>query len=84
LGVSLISLAPEENLSRYQENVLHSWSLVKVGTTAAQKKLFFNLRRLKGQMNAIDDGELQPEHAAFLHIDTDRLQSSHGRVVAIS
>jgi RNA polymerase sigma-32 factor len=44
-----------------QEYILHSWSLVKMGTTAAQKKLFFNLRRLKGQMQAIDDGDLRPE-----------------------
>ena len=44
-----------------QEYILHSWSLVKMGTTAAQKKLFFNLRRLKGQMQAIDDGDLHPE-----------------------
>ncbi|ATU73554.1 RNA polymerase sigma-32 factor [Gluconacetobacter sp. SXCC-1] len=44
-----------------QEYILHSWSLVKIGTTAAQKKLFFNLRRLKGQMQAIDDGDLRPE-----------------------
>ena len=44
-----------------QEYILHSWSLVKMGTTGAQKKLFFNLRRLKGQMQAIDDGDLQPE-----------------------
>lgn len=44
-----------------QEYILHSWSLVKMGTTAAQKKLFFNLRRLKGQMQAIDDGDMQPE-----------------------
>src|ERR1700709_1309337 len=44
-----------------QEYILHSWSLVKMGTTAAQKKLFFNLRRLKGEMKAIDDGDLQPE-----------------------
>src|SRR6202000_2731423 len=44
-----------------QEYILHSWSLVKIGTTAAQKKLFFNLRRLKGQMKAIDDGDLSPE-----------------------
>ena len=44
-----------------QEYILHSWSLVKIGTTAAQKKLFFNLRRLKGQMQAIDDGDLAPE-----------------------
>jgi len=47
-----------------QEYILHSWSLVKMGTTAAQKKLFFNLRRLKGQMQAIDDGDLRPEQVA--------------------
>jgi RNA polymerase sigma-32 factor len=44
-----------------QEYILHSWSLVKIGTTAAQKKLFFNLRRLKGEMKAIDDGDLSHE-----------------------
>ncbi len=44
-----------------QEYILHSWSLVKMGTTAAQKKLFFNLRKLKGQMQAIDEGDLNPE-----------------------
>ncbi|MGH6946989.1 MAG: RNA polymerase sigma factor RpoH [Kiloniellales bacterium] len=44
-----------------QEYILHSWSLVKMGTTASQKKLFFNLRKLKGQMQAIEDGDLQPE-----------------------
>jgi len=44
-----------------QEYVLHSSSLVKMGTTAAQKKLFFNLRRLKGQMDATDNGDLLPE-----------------------
>ena len=44
-----------------QEYILHSWSLVKIGTTAAQKKLFFNLRKLKGQMKAIDEGDLAPE-----------------------
>jgi RNA polymerase sigma-32 factor len=47
-----------------QEYILHSWSLVKMGTTAAQKKLFFNLRRLKGQMQAIEDGDLKPEQVA--------------------
>jgi RNA polymerase sigma-32 factor len=45
-----------------QEYVLHSWSLVKMGTTAAQKKLFFNLRRLKGQLQAIEEGDLSPEN----------------------
>jgi RNA polymerase sigma-32 factor len=44
-----------------QEYILHSWSLVKMGTTAAQKKLFFNLRRLKGQMSALEEGDLKPE-----------------------
>ncbi|AWK89062.1 RNA polymerase sigma factor RpoH [Azospirillum thermophilum] len=44
-----------------QEYILHSWSLVKMGTTAAQKKLFFNLRRLKGQMQAIEEGDMSPE-----------------------
>jgi RNA polymerase sigma-32 factor len=44
-----------------QEYILHSWSLVKMGTTAAQKKLFFNLRKLKNQMQAIEDGDLSPD-----------------------
>ncbi len=44
-----------------QEYVLRSWSLVKIGTTASQKKLFFNLRRIKGQIGAIDRGDLKPE-----------------------
>ncbi len=45
-----------------QEYILHSWSLVKMGTTAAQKKLFFNLRRLKGEIQALEDGDLRPEN----------------------
>jgi alternative sigma factor RpoH len=49
-----------------QEYILHSWSLVKMGTTAAQKKLFFNLRKLKGQMQAIEDGDLLPEHVTTI------------------
>jgi RNA polymerase sigma-32 factor len=44
-----------------QEYILRSWSLVKMGTTAAQKKLFFNLRRIKGQLQALEDGDLKPE-----------------------
>src|ERR1700747_1115857 len=44
-----------------QEYILHSWSLVKIGTTAAQKKLFFNLRRLKAQLQQFDQGDLLPE-----------------------
>jgi RNA polymerase sigma-32 factor len=45
-----------------QEYILRSWSLVKLGTTAAQKKLFFNLRRVKGQIEALEEGDLRPEH----------------------
>ncbi|HKJ63385.1 MAG TPA: RNA polymerase factor sigma-32, partial [Hyphomicrobiales bacterium] len=45
-----------------QEYILRSWSLVKMGTTAAQKKLFFNLRKLKGQLQAFDDGDLHPDN----------------------
>jgi RNA polymerase sigma-32 factor len=44
-----------------QEFILRSWSLVKMGTTAAQKKLFFNLRRMKNQIEAFEDGDLKPE-----------------------
>ncbi len=49
-----------------QEYILRSWSLVKMGTTAAQKKLFFNLRRLKGEMAALEEGDLKPEHVATI------------------
>lgn len=44
-----------------QEFILRSWSLVKIGTTAAQKKLFFNLRRMKNNLQAFEDGDLKPE-----------------------
>jgi RNA polymerase sigma-32 factor len=44
-----------------QEYILHSWSLVKMGTTAAQKKLFFNLRKAKNQMKAMEEGDLPPD-----------------------
>jgi RNA polymerase sigma-32 factor len=49
-----------------QEYVLRSWSLVKMGTTAAQKKLFFNLRKAKNNIGAIEEGDLTPEHVATL------------------
>ncbi len=48
--------------AQIQEYVLHSWSLVKIGTTAAQKKLFFNLKKLKNQLESFDDGNLSPEN----------------------
>jgi RNA polymerase sigma-32 factor len=54
-----------------QEYILHSWSLVKMGTTAAQKKLFFNLRKLKGQIEAIEEGDLTPEHVSKIAKELD-------------
>ncbi|MBT5648195.1 MAG: RNA polymerase sigma factor RpoH [Rhodospirillaceae bacterium] len=45
-----------------QEYILRSWSLVKIGTTAAQKKLFFNLRRMKGEIKALEEGDLKQEN----------------------
>ena len=47
-----------------QEFILRSWSLVKMGTTASQKKLFFNLRKVKGQIQALEEGDLRPEQVA--------------------
>jgi RNA polymerase sigma-32 factor len=52
-----------------QEFILRSWSLVKIGTTAAQKKLFFNLRRMKNNMQAFEDGDLRPEDVAKISTD---------------
>ena len=49
-----------------QEYILRSWSLVKMGTTAAQKKLFFNLRKAKSQISAFEEGDLHPEHLAAI------------------
>jgi RNA polymerase sigma-32 factor len=70
-----------------QEYILHSWSLVKIGTTAAQKKLFFNLRKVKGQLKAIEEGDLPPETVKEIAtrldvpendvIDMNRRLSSH-------
>ena len=67
-----------------QEYILRSWSLVKIGTTAAQKKLFFNLRRLKGQIKAIEDGDLAPENvtriATELDVSEDEVVSMNRRM----
>src|SRR3546814_11575393 len=52
-----------------QEFILRSWSLVKMGTTAAQKKLFFNLRRMKNNLEAFADGDLSPENVAKIATD---------------
>lgn len=70
--------------AQIQEYILRSWSLIKIGTTAAQKKLFFNLRRLKGEINAIDGGALDPEQvseiADRLGVETDEVQMMEGRM----
>ena len=67
-----------------QEYILRSWSLVKLGTTAAQKKLFFNLRRLKGEMKALDEGDLKPEQAKLiaekLNVTEAEVYSMNGRM----
>ena len=52
-----------------QEYILRSWSLVKMGTTAAQKKLFFNLRKAKARIGAFEEGDLRPEHVAKIAND---------------
>jgi len=64
-----------------QEYILHSWSLVKIGTTAAQKKLFFNLRKLKGQIQAFEKGDLTPEHVGEI---ADRLNVTEDEVVMMN
>jgi RNA polymerase sigma-32 factor len=52
-----------------QEFILRSWSLVKMGTTAAQKKLFFNLRRMKNQIDAFEEGDLKPADVTKIATD---------------
>jgi len=52
-----------------QEYILRSWSLVKLGTTSAQKKLFFNLRKAKSRIGALEEGDLRPEHVAKIAHD---------------
>ena len=61
-----------------QEYVLRSWSMVKLGTTAAQKKLFFNLRKAKSHIGAIEEGDLTPAHTAKL---ADRLGVTEKEVI---
>lgn len=67
-----------------QEYVLRSWSLVKIGTTAAQKRLFFNLRKIKGQIAALDDGNLHPDQikqiATTLHVTENDVVSMNQRL----
>ncbi len=67
-----------------QEYVLRSWSLVKMGTTSAQKKLFFNLRKVKGRIGALEDGDLRPENvsriATELKVSEDDVVSMNRRM----
>ncbi|WP_113553910.1 RNA polymerase sigma factor RpoH [Hyphomicrobiales bacterium] len=67
-----------------QEYILRSWSLVKMGTTANQKRLFFNLRRLKGKIQALDEGDLKPEQvkeiATTLKVSEDEVVSMNRRL----
>ncbi len=64
-----------------QEYILRSWSLVKIGTTAAQKKLFFNLRRIKGQLQALEEGDMTPEQVQLI---ADKLNVSEGDVTSMN
>jgi RNA polymerase sigma-32 factor len=70
-----------------QEHVLHNWSVVKLGTTGAQKKLFFNLRRLKARMGALGDGDLPPETvhdiATALDVPEHEVISMNGRLSGV-
>ena len=67
-----------------QEYILRSWSLVKLGTTSAQKKLFFNLRKAKARIGALEDGDLRPEHvekiAHDLNVSEDEVVSMNRRL----
>ena len=68
-----------------QEFVLKSWSQVKIGTTASQKKLFFNLRKIKGKINALEDGDLSPNQvnhiAKTLDVSEDDVISMNRRML---
>ena len=69
-----------------QEYILRSWSLVKIGTTAAQKKLFFNLRKAKGHIKAIEEGDMKPENvkqiATKLGVTEEEVVSMNRRLAA--
>jgi len=69
-----------------QEYILHSWSLVKLGTTAAQKKLFFNLRKIKAKLKHVEDGDLPPEKVKHiskqLNVTEDEVVQMNRRLAA--
>jgi len=64
-----------------QEYILRSWSLVKLGTTANQKRLFFNLRKVKSQISALEEGALTPEHVSHI---AEKLNVSEEEVVSMN
>lgn len=64
-----------------QEYILRSWSLVKMGTTANQKRLFFNLRKVKGQIQALEDGDLKPDQVDFI---AEKLGVSNEEVISMN
>jgi RNA polymerase sigma-32 factor len=64
-----------------QEYILRSWSLVKMGTTAAQKKLFFNLRKVKNQIKAVEEGDLHPDNVKTI---AERLNVAEKDVVSMN
>ncbi len=64
-----------------QEYILRSWSLVKLGTTANQKRLFFNLRKVKSQISALEEGELKPEHVSHI---ANKLNVSEEEVISMN
>jgi RNA polymerase sigma-32 factor len=64
-----------------QEYILRSWSLVKMGTTANQKRLFFNLRKVKGKISALEEGDLKPEQVAEI---ANRLNVSEDEVISMN
>lgn len=69
-----------------QEYILRSWSLVKIGTTAAQKKLFFNLKRIKGQIQAVNEGDMHPDQvnhiATQLNVSEQEVINMNRRIAA--
>src|SRR3981189_215595 len=65
-GVRLATYAMWWIKASIQEYILRSWSLVKMGTSAAQKKLFFNLRKAKSKISALDEGDLHPDQVALI------------------
>ena len=80
-GVRLATYAMWWIKSTIQEFILRSWSLVKMGTSAAQKKLFFKLRRTKADISALEDGDLSPEHTAMI---AERLSVQENDVVEMN